>query len=190
MSYGNYNGGQHMPQHFQQGHGGFPQHYGGGSPYGANERGQGWGGGGNGYNQPSGGYEGQHGYRGGQYGELLYSREFAEAVKRVSRETMDELLAQQGYFPGGMQGGMQGGTGGDPVHARYKEVLDEIRDAPSGEQHKLVEARFENLSAEERKLLIAALAPECSTRKLAAKAGLPVERFLELKHGLKYKLKH
>lgn len=179
-------------QHYSGGQGyGQPQ---GGMPYGANERGHGWGQHGGGYMSQGGGYNAQHGpygSQGGQYGELLYSREFAEAVKRVSRETMDELLAGQGYFPshGGMQGGVFGGQG-DPVHARYKEVLDEIRDAPSGEQHKLVEARFENLTPEERKLIMAALAPECSTRKLAAKAGLPVERFLELKHGLKYKLKN
>jgi len=183
-----------------QGYGG-PMHqqgYGQGMPYGANERGHGWGQGGGGYMGQGGGYEGvqaQRGGHGGQYGELLYSAEFAEAVERVCREKMNGVLAQQGYFPGGGGGqggwmpGMQGGQGDDPLQARYEEVLDEIRDAPSGEQHKLVEARFEGLVPEERKMLIASEAPECSIKKKAAKAGLPVERFLELRHGLKYKLK-
>lgn len=188
-NYGNFgNGGGYGQQH---------QYQGGGMPYGVNERGHGWPQQGGGYMSPGGGYGPQHGPyggHGGQYGELLYSEEFAEAVKRVSRESMNELLAQQGYFPGGpgqggwMPGMQHGGQGGDPAHESFKEVLDEIRDAPSSEQHKLIEARFENVTPEERKLLMA-LAGDCSKRKLAAKAGLPLERFMELKHGLKYKLK-
>lgn len=177
MNYGQFNGnGQHMTQQGPQGGWG-----GGQMPYGANERGHGWGG-------QSGPYEGQRGGSGGgMWAELLWSHDFADAVKRVCREEMNGVLAQQGYYPGGGQG--QQGEHGSELHRRWKETLDEIRDAPTAEQHKLVEQRFEGLTPEERKLLMAALAPECSTRKLAAKAGLPVDRFVELKHGLKYKLR-
>ena len=186
-NYGNFNNGGGYGQHQYQG--------GGGMPYGANERGHGWPQQGGGYMSPGGGYGPQHGPyggRGGQYGELLYSEEFAEAVKRVSRESMNELLAQQGYFPGGQgQGGwmpgMQHGMG-DPDEEGFEEVLDEIRDAPSSEQHKLIEARFENITPEERKLLMAE-AGDCSKRKLAAKSGLSIDRYRELRHGLKYKRK-
>lgn len=188
-NYGNFNnGGGYGQQHQYQG--------GGGMPYGANERGHGWPQQGGGYMSPGGGYPPQHGPyggRGGQYGELLYSEEFAEAVKRVSRESMNELLAQQGYFPGGGPGqggwmpGMQHGMG-DPDEEGFEEVLDEIRDAPSSEQHKLIDARFENITPEERKLLMAE-AGDCSKRKLAAKSGLSIDRYRELRHGLKYKRK-
>lgn len=122
---------------------------------------------------------------------MLHSDTFAEAVMRVCNEKMEEVLARQGYFPAGMQGAGYGAysPGYDmDKHRRFKEVMEDIREAPSADAPRLIEQRFANISPEERKLLMV-LASECSKTKLASKAGMPLERFMELKHGLEHKLK-
>lgn len=157
----------------QQGYGGG---YGGrgphGAPYGANEYGSGWR-----DERHGGGY-------GGSGSELLYSPEFAEAVMRVCRERMDEVLAEQGYFPAGMQG-----AGFDHErHHRFKEVLEELRDLPVAEAQRQMAGRFNALSDEQKRVL-SVLASEASKKKLAQKANVPLERFMQLKHELEDKLK-
>lgn len=126
-----------------------------------------------------------------EFETMLHSDTFAEAVMRVCNEKMEEVLARQGYFPAGMQGAGYGAysPGYDmDKHRRFKEVMEEIREAPSADAPRLIEQRFANISPEERKLLMV-LASECSKTKLASKAGMPLERFMELKHGLEHKLK-
>lgn len=151
-------------------------------PYGASPYGHGWGGD-RGYEAPRGGGL-PHSMQ-----QLLWSEDFSEAVLRVCREKMDSALASQGYFPSGMQGAGYGATSEEEERRRaFKTVMDELRDAPSGEVARRVEARFTGLTPEERKLVII-LAGENSHAKLAAKAGISVERMYELKRSLPAKLK-
>lgn len=190
MSYGQ-QGGYGPQQGGYGGHGGYgPQH---GMPYGANERGHGWGQGGGGYMGQGGGYEGvqaQRGGHGGQYGELLYSPEFAEAVERVCRERMDGVLAEQGYFPAGMQGAGFAGQGGfdHERHKRFKEALEELRDLPTAEAQRRMPVLFPGLD-EEGKRVLSVLVSESSKKKLAQKANMPLERFMQKKHELEGVLK-
>ena len=180
MSYG-----QHNPYGSPSGYGhpgGYPMPggYGGpqGHPYGANTQGHGWG--------------QQHGPQHNEFEAMLNSDAFANAVMRVCGERMEAVLASQGYFPAGMQGSAGYGAYSPQYdmekHRRFKEVMEEIREAPSADAPRLIEQRFANISPEERKLLMV-LASECSKTKLASKAGMPLERFMELKHGLEHKLK-
>lgn len=180
MSYGQHNA-YSAPSGY--GHpGGYPSPggYGGpqGHPYGANTQGHGWG--------------QQHGPQNHEFEAMLHSDAFANAVMRVCGERMEAVLASQGYFPAGMQGSAGYGDYAPQYdmgkHRRFKEVMEEIREAPSSDAARLIEARFANISPEERKLLMV-LANECSKSKLASKAGIPLERFMELKHGLEHKLK-
>ena len=181
MSYGQ-QGGYGPQQGGYGGHGGYgPQH---GMPYGANERGHGWGQGGGGYE----GVQAQRGGHGGQYGELLYSPEFAEAVMRVCRERMDGVLAEQGYFPAGMQGAGFAGQGGfdherHERHKRFKEVLDELRDLPTAEAQRRMPVVFPGLD-EEGKRVLSVLVSESSKKKLAQKANIPLERFTQKEYEL------
>lgn len=123
------------------------------------------------------------------WAELLWSEEFAEAVLRVCREKMDETLAGQGYYPAGMQGAGYGAEGYDPVkHRRFKDVLEELRDLPTAEAQRQMAGRFGTLS-EEQKRVLSVLMSECSKKKLAQKASMTVERFMQLKHELEDKLK-
>lgn len=185
MSYGQ-QGGYGSQQGGYGGHGGYgPQH---GMPYGANERGHGWG--------QGGGYEGVqaqrggHGGHGGQYGELLYSPEFADAVMRVCRERMDEVLAEQGYFPAGMQGAGFGGQGGydHERHRRFKEALEELRDLPTAEAQRRMPVMFPGMDEEEKRVL-SVLVSESSKKKLAQKANMQPEKFMHVKHALEEKLR-
>lgn len=171
MSYGQQGYGQ------QGGYGGHGQH---GAPYGANEYGHGW---------P------QHeGRRGGGYGggeALLYSPEFAEAVMRVCRERMDEVLAEQGYFPAGMQGAGFGGQGGydherHERHKRFKAALDELRDLPTAEAQRRMPVMFPNMTEEEKRVL-SVLVSESSEKKLAQKANVTPERFMQISYALEEK---
>lgn len=154
-------------------HGGMPTH-----PYGPNRHGHAWPHGG-GYDYP-GGAGLPHAMQ-----QLLWSEDFAEAVLRVCREKMDATLASQGYFPAGLQGAGYGADGHAEWEKRraFKAALDELRDAPSSEIARRVEARFVGLTPEERKLVIV-LAGESSHAKLASKAGISVERLHELKHDV------
>lgn len=168
-------------------HGGMPSHpYGyGREPYGMNLAGHSWPGGGGGHEYGAPGAGLPHAMQ-----QLLWSEDFAEAVLRVCRDKMDATLATQGYYPAGMQGAGYGARG-DAEYARhraFKKVLDELRDAPSGEVARRVEARFTGLTPEERKLVIVE-AGESSHAKLAAKAGISVERMFELNRSLEEKLK-
>lgn len=168
-------------------HGGMPSHpYGyGREPYGMNRAGHSWPGGGGGHEYGAPGAGLPHAMQ-----QLLWSEDFAEAVLRVCRDKMDETLASQGYFPAGLQGAGYGADG----HAKwekkraFKAALDELRDAPSSEIARRVEARFVGLTPEERKLVIV-MAGESSHAKLASKAGISVERMHELKDVLPDKLK-
>ena len=170
MSYGQQGYGQ------QGGYGGHGQH---GVPYGANEYGHGW---------PQ-----QKGRRGGGYGggeALLSSPEFADAVMRVCRERMDEVLAEQGYFPAGMQGAGFGGQGGydHERHRRFKEALEELRDLPTAEAQRRMPVMFPGLDEEEKRVL-SVLVSESSKKKLAQKANMQPEKFMHVKHALEEKLR-
>lgn len=168
MSYGQ--------QGYSGGYGGRGQH---GAPYGANEYGHGW---------P------QHERRGGGYGgsdsELLYSPEFADAVMRVCRERMDEVLAEQGYFPAGMQGAGFSGQGGydHERHRRFKEALEELRDLPTAEAQRRMPVMFPGMDEDEKRVL-SVLVSESSKKKLAQKANMQPDKFMHVKHGLEEKLR-
>lgn len=176
MSYGQ-QGGYGQPQGGYGGHGAYgPQ--GGATPYVGNEHGHGW--------QHGAGPRG--GYGGGQYGELLYSPEFAEAVMRVCRERMDEVLAEQGYFPAGMQGAGFAGHGGwdherHERHKRFKATLDELRDLPTAEAQRRMPVMFPGLD-EDGKRVLSVLVSESSKKKLAQKANMPLEKFMQKAYEL------
>ena len=160
-----------------------------------------------GYGQPSGyghpggytqrGYDGprheeygpRHGWRRSEYSDLLYSEEFADAVMRVCAEKMDEVLASQGYFPAGMQGAGYGAHGYDhEKHMRFKEVLEELRDLPTAEAQRRMGVMFPGLD-EEGKRVLSVLVSETSKKKLAQKANMTLEKFMQVKHELEEKLK-
>ena len=164
-----------------------PHHAGGGRmPYGLHERGHGWGA----EYERGGGMPGRGGLPHAWY-ELLWSEEFADAVLRVCREKMDETLASQGYYPAGMQGAGYGAEGGGydyGKHRRFKEVLEELRELPTAEAQRQMAGRFASLN-EEQKRVLSVLMSESSKKKLAQKASLSPERFMQVKHELEDKLK-
>lgn len=165
MSYGQ--------QGYGGGYGGRGQH---GAPYGANEYGSGWR-----DERHGGGY-------GGSGSELLYSPEFAEAVMRVCRERMDGVLAEQGYFPAGMQGAGFAGHGGwdherHERHKRFKAMLEELRDLPTAEAQRRMPVLFPGLD-EDGKRVLSVLVSESSKKKLAQKANMPLEKFIQKEYEL------
>lgn len=182
MSYGQQGYGQQggmygMNMGMQQGGYGMQQGSGYGqqqAAFGSGERthgGQGW----------PGGMQQQYGGGGGQWQELLHSQEFAEAVMRVCREKMDGVLAEQGYY---QQGSMQD----DPRRRRFKEALEDLRDLPTAEAQRRMPVMFPNLDEECRRVL-SVLVSENSKKKLAQKANVPLERFMQIKHELAEKMK-
>lgn len=155
-----------------------------------------------GYGQPSGyghpggytqrGYDGprheeygpRHGWRRSEYSDLLYSEEFADAVMRVCAEKMDEVLASQGYFPAGMQGGGHGANEHDhEKRKRFKAALEELRDLPTAEAQRRMGVMFPGLD-EEGKRVLSVLAAESSEKKLAQKANMPLEKFMQKENEL------
>ena len=145
-----------------------------------------------GYDSPPRHYEeyGQRqGWRRSEYGDLLYSEEFADAVMRVCAEKMDEVLASQGYFPAGMQGGGHGAQGYDhEKYMRFKEVLEELRDLPTAEAQRRMGVMFAGLDDESKRVLNV-LISEPSKKKLAQKANVPLDKFMQIKHELPERLK-
>lgn len=119
----------------------------------------------------------------GGYGEepRMSHSELREFIIDVIREQADEMFAEQGYYRGGEHGSDQ--------HKRYKEVLETLREIPSAmEAVKHFGKYFEGLTEEERKVLTQ-LVQRPSMKKSAQSAGIPLERFCQLKHELMYKLK-
>lgn len=148
-----------------------------------------------GYGQPGGyghaGHGPQHGYdsprhewRRSEYADLLYSEEFADAVMRVCAEKMDEVLASQGYFPAGVQGAGYGANEHDhEKRKRFKAALEELRDLPTAEAQRRMGVMFPGLD-EEGKRVLSVLAAEPSEKKLAQKANMPLEKFMQKENEL------
>lgn len=103
---------------------------------------------------------------------------FDNYVRFLMKQETDNVMAQHGYVAEGFD---------VERHHRYKHVMEELREASPNEVGRLIEAKFHGLTAEARKVLVA-LSQECSKAKLAAKAGMSKERFVELKAGLRDKL--
>ena len=108
---------------------------------------------------------------------------------RVCAEKMDEVLASQGYFPAGMQGGGHGAQGYDhEKYMRFKEVLEELRDLPTAEAQRRMGVMFAGLDDESKRVLNV-LISEPSKKKLAQKANVPLDKFMQIKHELPERLK-
>lgn len=115
-------------------------------------------------------------------------REIPDCVKAVIlyvlKENTDHIKAGHGYVP----------ETGAPQHQhserhrRFKEVMEELRDAPSLEVDKLISSHFHNLTAEEHRV-IKNLAQDRSKRKIAELTGVgTIERLMEIKHAAEAKL--
>lgn len=111
--------------------------------------------------------------------------EIADVILEVVRERMNNVLADYGYKS---DHGEHGGHYSDQ-HKRFKEVLEDLRNADQKETAKRIDEHFRDLRPEERKLLTI-LAQERSKKQIADSAGLPsVSRMLEIKRELENKLK-
>ena len=131
-----------------------------------------------------------YGYRGGEHihaghaEELSMSRsELRDFIVQVIREQAEEMFAEQGFYRDDKH------NHDNELHMRYKEALEELREIPSSiEASKQLGKYFENLTEEERKVLIQ-LIQRSPLKKMAASAGVSPEKFWQIKHELQYKLK-
>lgn len=109
-------------------------------------------------------------------------RENPEFKQRFEREFGTGVDAmEQGYY---QQGSMQD----DPRRRRFKEALEDLRDLPTAEAQRRMPVMFPNLDEECRRVL-SVLVSENSKKKLAQKANVPLERFMQIKHELAEKMK-
>ena len=145
--------------------------------------------GGYGYQQPL--PEQHRGMQGGfmdEIREIAYGRkpipeELKAVVCAIVKEQTDGMLGQFGYS----QQGMTGYEGGQ--HQRYKEALEELREAPNPiEAEKKFDQFFTDLTPEDKKVL-KQLINRPSTKKLAQMVNMQPDRFMEVKRGLEHKLK-
>lgn len=112
-------------------------------------------------------------------GERPCPEELRAVILGVVGEQANGMLAQYGYTQ----------QGGGDQHHRYKEVLEELRDVPNLiEAEKKFDQYFTDLTPEERKVL-KQLVNRPGIKKLAQMTNVTPERFMEIKHGLQYKLK-
>lgn len=147
---------------------------------------------------PQGGYGYQHGYvephkglqdgfaaelREMAYGRKPISEELKAVVCAIFKEQTDSMLGLYGYSQHG-----QGPHGGSE-HQRYKETLEDLRDIPNvTEAVKRAGQHFDNLTDDDKKVLQQIL-NRPSYKKMAQMAGMPYDRFMEIKRELEHKLK-
>lgn len=116
------------------------------------------------------------------------SSEIPDCVKAVIlfvlKENTDHIMAGHGYVP--EAGATQHQH--SERHRRFKEVMEELRDAPSLEVDKLISSHFHNLTAEEHRV-IKNRAQDRSKRKIAELTGVgTVERLKEIELSAEAKL--
>lgn len=188
--YNNY--GQHPGQQYPPQHGGYMN---------SGDRYSSQSGGGYGQYSSAMGFHSQGGHMGGNQGYqrrdnepeqvLCFFREVAEGKRQCPEELRAVILGIVGEQANGMlaQYGYQQ-QGGDPEHHhRYKETLEELRDIPQvTEAVKRAGQYFENLTDEDKKVLQQIL-NRPSYKKMAQMVNMTPERFMEVKHGLEWKLK-
>lgn len=150
-----------------------------------------------GYGQQQGGYnyqqplpEQHRGMQGGfmdEIREIAYGRkpipeELKAVVCAIVKEQTDGMLGQFGYSQQGM-------PGYEDSHQKYKETIEELRDAANViEAEKKFDNHFSDLTSEDKKVLKTEV-NRPSIKKLAQMVNMSPERFLEVKRGLKFKLK-
>lgn len=103
-----------------------------------------------------------------------------QIVQCITAQQADSVLSQHG---------LSYNNGQDPAHTRFMETLDSLRDLPTtAEAARGIDSKFMNLTPDERKVLNI-LVQRTSKRRMAEKAGMPLDRFTELKHSLYHKLR-
>lgn len=118
-------------------------------------------------------------FRSVAYGETPCPEELKQIILGVVGEQANGMLAQYGYHQ----------QGGDDQHHRYKEVMEELRDVPNlTDAEKKFDQYFVDLTPDDRKVLKQKV-NRPSNKKLAQLTNLTLDRFLEIDHGLPYKLK-
>lgn len=121
-------------------------------------------------------------FRSVAYGETSCPEELKQVILGVVGEQANGMLAQYGYT-------QQGGQYGGDQHHRYKEALEELRDITNlADAEKKFDNYFIDLTTDDRKVL-KQLVNRPSIKRLSQMAGMPPERFMEIKRGLEHKLK-
>lgn len=101
----------------------------------------------------------------------------------VLKEHTDNLMEHAGYTP------TEHEAPDMERHRKFKEVMEELRDAPSLEVDKLISSHFHGLTAEEHRVIKTDVQGR-SKRKKAELSGVgSKDRYLELMHSAESKLK-